>query len=316
MRIVFMRPMNAIALDHVTKRFGTHLAVDDLSLDVPDRFGLRLHRSERVGQDDDDPDDPAHPAARSRANRSVRRRTNRPRARQNRLFTRGTRALQEDEGPAPAAATTVDLRVSHCQISTKALIGGLTKWTCARGWTNRSRRSRRAWRRRSSSSRLSWREPDLLILDEPFSGLDPVNAEVLQGRGARRPPRRHDRRLQHARHERGRADVRPHLHDLPGQQGARRDAGRDPGRLRRRHGPSAGGRAAPGPAYAAGRDERQRLRTAAGSALRRPAGPAGGAGGARVRAALRGHPAVAARHLRSHRPAPGGRARRRRRSDA
>ena len=35
LRIVFMRPMNAIALHNITKRFGTHLAVDDLSLEVP-----------------------------------------------------------------------------------------------------------------------------------------------------------------------------------------------------------------------------------------------------------------------------------------
>ena len=30
--------------------------------------------------------------------------------------------------------------------------------------------------------------PELVILDEPFSGLDPVNAEVLQRRGARDAP--------------------------------------------------------------------------------------------------------------------------------
>ena len=35
LRIVFMRPMNAIALHNITKRFGTHVAVDDLSLEVP-----------------------------------------------------------------------------------------------------------------------------------------------------------------------------------------------------------------------------------------------------------------------------------------
>ena len=36
------------------------------------------------------------------------------------------------------------------------------------------------WRRRFSSSPPSWRRPQLLILDEPFSGLDPVNLSVLR----------------------------------------------------------------------------------------------------------------------------------------
>ena len=55
-----------------------------------------------------------------------------------------------------------------------------------------------------------------------------------------------DHRLQHARHGRRRGDVRSHLHDLQGPQGARWHAGRDPGALRARHGPRAdrGGRAA------------------------------------------------------------------------
>ena len=48
-------------------------------------------------------------------------------------------------------------------------------------------------------------------------------------RGARTQAARHDHRLQHARHVDGRADVRPHLHDLQGPQGARRIARRDPG---------------------------------------------------------------------------------------
>ena len=48
------------------------------------------------------------------------------------------------------------------------------------GRARRSRRSRRACRRRCSSSPPSSRSPTLLILDEPFSGLDPVNAESLK----------------------------------------------------------------------------------------------------------------------------------------
>ena len=51
---------------------------------------------------------------------------------------------------------------------------------CAPGSTSPSKRFPRAWRRRSSSSSALISRPELLILDEPFSGLDPVNAEVLK----------------------------------------------------------------------------------------------------------------------------------------
>ena len=55
-------------------------------------------------------------------------------------------------------------------------------------------------------------------------------------RGDPRPaPRRHHGHLLDARHGRRREDVRLHLHDLPGQEGPRRHAGVDPGRLRQRH---------------------------------------------------------------------------------
>ena len=48
------------------------------------------------------------------------------------------------------------------------------------GATTGSTRCRRAWRRRCSSSPPSSRSRGIVILDEPFSGLDPVNADVLR----------------------------------------------------------------------------------------------------------------------------------------
>ena len=52
--------------------------------------------------------------------------------------------------------------------------------TVASGPTSASTSCRKAWRRKSSSSRPIVSKPQLLILDEPFSGLDPVNAEALR----------------------------------------------------------------------------------------------------------------------------------------
>ena len=79
--------------------------------------------------------------------------------------------------------------------------------------------------------------PELLILDEPFTGLDPVNREVLKDAVLDLRKARHHDRLLDPRHGGRREPVRPHLHDLQGQEGARRHARRDPGRVRHRHHP-------------------------------------------------------------------------------
>ena len=53
-------------------------------------------------------------------------------------------------------------------------------------------------------------DPDLLIVDEPFQGLDPVNADDAQGRRARAARPRRGRDHEHARHGRRADAVRPH----------------------------------------------------------------------------------------------------------
>ena len=118
------------------------------------------------------------------------------------------------------------------------------------------------------------RRPELVILDEPFSGLDPVNEDVLRDARPRAAAARRDGDLQHARHERGREDVRPHLHDLQGQEGARRHARRDPGAATAPTpsacGPTAGRAALAG---VAGRRGGERLRQPAGGAAARGSDP-------------------------------------------
>ena len=154
-------------------------------------------------------------------------------------------------------------------------------------------------------------QPALLILDEPFSGLDPVNAAGAQGRGARDPAARHHGRLQHARHGHRREDVRPHLHDL---QAARRCStarcdeiqaqyGVDTVRIR-----TAGGASTSWPACPAWKSVNDFGQVQEVRADRRPAGSSSQQlDRAHRRAPLRGHAAVAARHLRPHRaPRRGG----------
>ena len=146
--------------------------------------------------------------------------------------------------------------------------------------------------------------PKVVILDEPFSGLDPVNANVLRDSGPRAAAARRHHRLQHARHGRRRGDVRSHLHDLQGPQGARRHARRDPGALRPRHGARAHRGGPRRPRRRARRGGGERLRQPAGGAAdHRSAGLPGPADRADARLPLRGDAAVAARHLRPHRPA-------------
>ena len=65
-------------------------------------------------------------------------------------------------------------------------------------------------------------QPDLLILDEPFSGQDPVSVRLLREHIVQRAPaRRHGAALD-ARHGQRRGDVPARGDDSPGTQGARR----------------------------------------------------------------------------------------------
>ena len=84
--------------------------------------------------------------------------------------------------------------------------------------------------------------PQLVLLDEPFSGLDPVNAEVLRDAILTLKKEGHDGHLLDPRHGRRRADVRLHLHDLQGPQGPRRHPRRDPRPVRGGHAPRPHGR--------------------------------------------------------------------------
>ncbi len=170
----------AIAIENVVKRFNGVVAVNDLDLTVPrgSLYGF-------IGPNGSGKTTTLRMImhillARLGGNRGPGRTGHAGGARSRQLLARGARALQADVGAAapallrlaqrgaPARARSVDRPVAGAD---GAL--GLDRQA-------RSTASPRAWHRRSSSSRRCSTSRELLILDEPFTGLDPVNAEVLK----------------------------------------------------------------------------------------------------------------------------------------
>jgi ABC-type Na+ transport system ATPase subunit NatA len=77
-------------------------------------------------------------------------------------------------------------------------------------------------------------QPDLIILDEPFGGLDPVSVRLLKELIA--DEHRRDDPVLHARHGPRRGDVPAHRDDSQGPQGPRRADGRPAAAVRHPHG--------------------------------------------------------------------------------
>ena len=172
-------PPLAVKLSNVSKTFSGHTAVDDLSLSVPTgsvygfigpngsgktttlRMILRIFHADRgeievLGE------------------RSTRAANDR-----NRLPARGTRTLQEND--RPAGPGVLCLAEGHESAEAWEAIGHWLARMSLEKWTNHKIESlSKGMAQKIQFISAVIARPQLLILDEPFSGLDPVNLEVLR----------------------------------------------------------------------------------------------------------------------------------------
>ena len=155
-------------------------AVDDLSLTVPAGIDLRLHRPERLRQDDDAPDDHAHPAAGRGEIEVLGSRDTARGARSRQLPARGARPLQEDDDPPAAALLRAAQGRSRAADRRRDRRLDARAWSCPGVLDRQIETLSKGMSQKVQFISAVISNPSLLILDEPFSGLDPVNAQVLK----------------------------------------------------------------------------------------------------------------------------------------
>ena len=169
--------MNAVAIDHVTKTFGTHTAVNDLSLEVPagsiygfigpngsgktttlrmimrilhpDRGTIRVLGAERLG------------AANDRV-----------------AYLPEERGLYKQMKVRDVLRFYAELK--GCRNSKPSIDAWLTKLDLTDWADKKVQTLSKGMAQKVQFIATVVAKPELVLLDEPFSGLDPVNAEVLR----------------------------------------------------------------------------------------------------------------------------------------
>ena len=174
------QPRAAVVVDSVWKRFGSTDVVAGPVVRRRARRDPGLPRSERRGQDDDDAHDPGHHPARRGHDQRLRQ-------------AAGRRA----PGRASATCPRIAACIATCRSSTRWPISArcaacptseareratklLTEVGLGDSLTKKAAELSRGMHQKAQLVATIINEPDLLIVDEPFQGLDPVNAQMLK----------------------------------------------------------------------------------------------------------------------------------------
>ena len=170
----------SLVVDHLTKRFGTVVALDDLAFEVAAGPGLRLPGRERRGQDDDDADRPRRAGARRRAASPGGAPRAIAAARDLGLPARGARPLSADAGPRPARVLRGPPRRARGRARARGPCRGWRRFRAEDLADRRAEQLSKGNQQKVQFIAAVLHDPQVLLMDEPFTGLDPVNVMLLR----------------------------------------------------------------------------------------------------------------------------------------
>ena len=219
----------AIRLDRVSKRFGAHVAVDDLSLEVPPGSVYGFIGPNGSGKTTTLRMIMRHPRARTAGTSRCSGRRDIAAANDRVGYLPEERGLYKQMKVRRLLRFYAELKGARLPTDATSTAGSNgSAWPT--GPTRRSRPCPRAWRRRCSSSPPSSPGRSWCCSTSRSAASTRSTPRCCARRSSTLRRRGHHGHLLDARHGRGREDVRLHLHDLQGPQGPRRHARRDPGR--------------------------------------------------------------------------------------
>ena len=171
----------AIVLKGIRKAFAGHVAVSDLSLEVPRGSVFGLLGPERRRQDDDAADGHEHPRAPTPGTIEILGQARRPRgARPHRLHARGARALPAHGARGAARLHGRDQGRAPRRRREQRLGPWLERLGLADWRKQKTNELSKGMQQKAQFIATVLHEPDVLIMDEPMSGLDPVGMDVMR----------------------------------------------------------------------------------------------------------------------------------------
>ena len=223
----------------------------------PARPGVRLPGRERRRQDDDDADRAGRPGARCRPRHLGRRRQPPAAALDVGLPARGARPLPADEGPRPARVLRRAPRRSRRTAPAARPTPGSRRFRAEDLADRRAEQLSKGNQQKVQFIAAVLHDPQVLLMDEPFTGLDPVNVMLLREAFLELRDRGRTRRLLDPPDGGRRGAVRVGRDRRPRTDGGRRAATRGEAVGRPADGPG-GGRRGPSAAVAGRRPRHAR----------------------------------------------------------